>query len=92
MERLYTEPLRCGIVYEKIRVKSLLPEGLGESVGGITCVYLEQHFRAPLKELSFHADKLINIADKNLRVSEPAMHRLYPSAVKPNRSYAHKEM
>lgn len=65
-KRLYIKALRCEIVREEKRVKSLFFEGLDGSVCDSHLVYLGQHPRAPLTKLARCSDALINIADRNV--------------------------
>lgn len=64
-------------------------EGLDESIFDNMRVYLVQHFRAPLTELTRHVDTLITITDRKVRASKQSNYRPLRSAIQSNRLYAH---
>lgn len=67
--RLYTNGLRCEIVYEKKKFESSFIEGLDESICCNIRVYLGHHPRAQVTELFSYVDILIKIADRSMRTS-----------------------
>lgn len=60
-KRLHTKALRSGIVYEEKHVKSLLIEGIDDSICYNMRVRLGRYPRAPLIELTRKVDTLMKI-------------------------------
>lgn len=77
--KLCTKALRCGIVYEKNRVKLFFVEDLDELICVNMRVYSGQHPRAPRSELACYADKLMKIAVKCARTSKSSMYKMMMS-------------
>lgn len=74
-KRLYTKALCCGIVYKRKRVKSLLVEGLNDSLRDFKHANLEKHPGSRLTEPARYADMLVKIADQNVITCGPPKNR-----------------
>lgn len=90
--RLYTRALRCKIVYEERKVRSLFVKEINEPICDNLQVNLGQHSRALLTEWAHYADSLIKTADRNVGTSRLSRYKMTQSAVKPSKSFAHAVM
>lgn len=71
-KRLYTKALRCGMVYEEKRVKSLFVEGLEDAVCDNVRLYWSRNPSEPLTQLARYADTVTKIADSRSTGSSSA--------------------
>lgn len=68
-KKMYTKALRCGPVYEEMRLKLLFVHGLGDAVYDSVRLYRSQNLSEPLTLLVRYADNVTKIADNRSTAS-----------------------